>query len=132
MLVPFPYVYVFSGLFAAYLGFSVWTRLDPRYPVAAAMALFVFAIVEDAGGNTNTSEALGVYVFILLVGGVALLLVDHVRPSGRARGAPQAKAPGADPSDGAKPAVEQRLDRLQQQPVTIVEAAAQQHDQHEQ
>jgi len=80
----FPYSVVFVGLLLAYLVYSAWARLDPRFPVAAALVLLAATAVVDALGAVGTANALAGYVFFLLAGGVVLLLVDHVR--GRASG----------------------------------------------
>lgn len=74
-----PYTTVFLGLLIAYLAYSVWARLDGRYPIAAALALLVATAVVDAAGDTNAANSLAEFVFFLLAGGVVLLLIEHVR-----------------------------------------------------
>ena len=94
-----PYTAIFLGLLVAYLAYSVWARLDGRYPIAAALALLVATAVVDAAGDTSAANSLAEFVFFLLAGGVVLLLIEHVRarrtlegssPSGS--GAPQSPA----------------------------------------
>ncbi len=74
-----PYTELFVGLLVAYMVYSAWARLDSRYLIAGALALLVAAAIVDAGGATGAANTLAVYVFLLLAGGVVLLLVDHVR-----------------------------------------------------
>ncbi len=89
--VAFPFEPVFAGLLVAYMLCSAAMRLDSRYLVAAALVLLVVTAVVDAAGATATANTLAVYVFLLLAGGVVLLLVDHVR-EGRATPAPAVPA----------------------------------------
>jgi hypothetical protein len=74
-----PYTEIFVGLLLVYLAYSVWARLDGRYPIGAALALLVVTAVVDAAGNVSAANALAEYVFFLLAGGVVLLLIEHVR-----------------------------------------------------
>ena len=101
-----PYSVVFLALLVAYLVYSAWARLDPRYPVAAALLLLVATAVVDALGAVGTANALAGYVFFLLAGGVVLLLVDHVR--GRDR-ADRPDAASAGPAPAAEAADERHL-----------------------
>ncbi len=78
-----PYTDLFLGLLAAYMVYSAWARLDSRYLIAGALVLLVAAAVVDAAGATAVANTLAVYVFLLLAGGVVLLLVDHVREERR-------------------------------------------------
>jgi hypothetical protein len=79
MVVPLPYPEIFIALLVAYMVYSAWVRLDSRYVIAGALVLLVVAAVVDAAGATGTANALAIYVFFLLAGGVVLLLVDHIR-----------------------------------------------------
>lgn len=74
-----PYTEIFLGLLLAYMVYSVWARLDGRYPIAAALVLLVVTAVVDAAGDATTANSLAEYVFFLLAAGVVLLLVEHVR-----------------------------------------------------
>ncbi len=89
-IVTVPYPDLFIGLLGAYMLYSAWARLDSRFLIGAALILLVVAAVIDAGGATGTANALAVYVFFLLAGGVVLLLVDHVREE---RPAPSTETP---------------------------------------
>ena len=75
----FPYLEVFAVLLLVYLGYSYWQRLDPRFPVAAALVLLVATALVEAGGATDAADTLAEYVFLLLVGGVVLMLLERVR-----------------------------------------------------
>lgn len=79
----FPYTEVFLALLVAYMAYSVWSGLDGRYPIAAALLLLVVTAVVDALGNTGAANTLAEFVFFLLGAGVVLLLIEHVR-EGRA------------------------------------------------
>ena len=74
-----PYDVIFVGPLVAYLVYSVWARLDGRYPIVAALALLVATAVVDAAGNTNAADSMAEFVFFLLAGGVVLLLIEHFR-----------------------------------------------------
>ncbi len=74
-----PYTPIFVGLLIAYLAYSVWARLDGRYPIGAALALLVVTAVVDAAGDTSAANSLAEFVFFLLAGGVVLLLIEHIR-----------------------------------------------------
>jgi hypothetical protein len=123
----------------AYLGYSLWARLDARYPIVAALGLLVVAGAMDGVGQVDLANTLVVYVFLLMAGGVGLLLVDQVRRNARpiasaqrpAQGA-EAETPGPDPAKDGQAPTQETLDGLQQQPVALVEASAQKHHQHEQ
>jgi hypothetical protein len=135
--VSFPFTEVFLALLVAYMAYSVWAGLDARYPIAAALLLLVVTAVVDALGNTGTANTLAEFVFFLLGAGVLLLLIDHVRES---RAAPQAEPTGlASPAPGeaTQPADERErpsqhpLDRLEQQPVPVVDAPGRDHEHQE-
>lgn len=92
-----PYTDLFLGLLGGYMGYSVWARLDSRYLIAGALGLLLVTAVIDASGATAAANGLAIFVFLLLAGGVVLLLVDHVREE--RRGAP-VPAPTSDGRDG--------------------------------
>ena len=75
-------LYPFLVLLVAYMLYSQWAGLDPRYLIAAALALLVVAAVLDAGGETAPADTVATYLFFLLAAGIVLLLVDHVRHPG--------------------------------------------------
>lgn len=122
------YSLAFLGLLGVYAVYSVWAKLDPRYPVAGGLALLVAAALVDAAGATATANTLATYVFYLLGAGVLLLLVDHVRTARRAAGstAPAGEHPaaeGGDPADERDRSAKDPLHHLEQQPVTVVDGA---------
>jgi len=106
-----PYTAIFLGLLVAYLAYSVWARLDGRYPIAAALALLVATAVVDAAGDTNAANSLAEFVFFLLAGGVVLLLIEHIRDRPAVRG-PQpsvlraAQGPSAETTEEGKGSTE--------------------------
>ncbi len=73
------YTGLFLGLLLAYMAYSVWARLDGRLPVAAALVLLVVAAVLDALGASAPANTLAEFVFFLLLAGVVLLLIEHLR-----------------------------------------------------
>lgn len=77
MAVPYPEI--FLALLAAYLLYSMWARLDSRYPIAMALGLLFVAALADGLGKTATANGYAEYVFFLLAGAIALLVVDHLR-----------------------------------------------------
>ncbi len=76
---PLPYLGIFLVLLTVYLAFSVWLRLDSRYPILMALLLLVVAAVEDGLGRAALANSTAAYVFLLLAGGIVLLVVDHLR-----------------------------------------------------
>jgi hypothetical protein len=133
----FPFVPVFLGLFLAYLVYSVWADVDPRYPIVAALALLVATAVVDVLGDLATANTLAEYVFFLLAGGVALLIVEHFRerrrvpsPLGALGSASQGEA--AQPPQEGEGSAGETLDRVEQEAVPVVDAARDQDQQHEQ
>ncbi len=134
---PFPYVEVFLGLLVVYMGFSIWSGLDSRYPIAAALVLLVATAVVDATGNVAIANTLAEYVFFLLGAGVVLLLIDHVRESRRPSGAGRSLAPPtegktAETTEPGKGATDQSLDSVEQQSIPVVDASSDQHEYDEQ
>lgn len=124
----FPYSELFLGLLLAYMVYSAWTRLDARYPIAAALVLLVVTAVVDALGATDSANTLAEYVFFLLGGGVVLLLVEHVRES-RGPPAPAATSsaelahpPARDAPREAEPGSDESLRRLPSPVVPRVDA----------
>ena len=129
-----PYPAIFLVLLLAYLVYSEWARLDPRYPVAAALVLLGVTAVVDALGALAAANTLAEYVFFLLAGGVGLLLVDHVRAGRRAAAAAPAlggtvvpPVPSTEPPDERQGPPEDPLDRPEQEAVSLVQAAGGEH-----
>jgi hypothetical protein len=134
----FPYLEVFGILLVAYMGYSVWEQLDPRYPIGAGLVLLVATAVTDSVGAPSSADVLAEYVFLLLGAGVILLLVEQVRPRRTTLRTPLVGGP-ADPEEHATDPSEERdlppqqpLDHLQQQPVALVHAPGDHDDQKEQ
>ena len=133
----FPYVEVFLALLVAYMGYSIWAGLDARYPIAAALALLVSTAIVDASGDTSAANTLAEYVFFLLGGGVVLLLIEHVRESRHSAASPTESAGGSkgDSSEApeqGKGTPGHPLDRLEEQPIPVVDAAGHEHEYDEQ
>jgi len=108
--VTLPYTDLFIALLGAYMLYSIWERLDSRYPIAGALGLLVVAAVVDAAGATGAANTLAVFVFLLLAGGVVLLLVDHVRegrPTPRS-GPPHSEGRGDGTEDPAAQSTDER------------------------
>lgn len=128
-----PYTPIFVGLLLVYMGYSVWARLDGRYPIGAALALLVVTAVVDASGNVSAANTLAEFVFFLLGGGVVLLLIEHLREKPAADSSGGLRTEGV-PSDSAKDrkgASEQSLEGLEQQTVSFVDGAGEQDREHE-
>lgn len=85
----FPFVPAFLVLLAVYMVYSAWARLDPRYPIGAALLLLVVTAIVDAAGSTGVANTLAEFVFFLLAAGVVLLLLDHVLEEPRGGGTPR-------------------------------------------
>jgi ABC-type uncharacterized transport system permease subunit len=101
-----PFVEAFLVLLAVYLVYSAWVGLDSRYPIGAAVALLVVAVVVDAAGNVGGANTLAEFAFWLLAGGLALVLVEHFRPrsrraEGRGVGSGEGTAPGRETPEPA-------------------------------
>jgi hypothetical protein len=136
----FPYLAVFGVLFLVYMGYSFWARLDPRYPIGAGLVLLVATALTEALGASPAAATLAEYVFVLLTGGVVLMLLDRVRtasgpmPTGdqsrEASGVPEEQPPH--PTDEGQGPPEHPLDHLKEQPVPPVDAAGGHDDQDEQ
>jgi hypothetical protein len=132
----FPYREAFGALFLLYLVYSFWQRIDPRYPIAAALLLLVATALVEAGGATDAADTLAEYVFVLLVGGAVLLLVERLRPdpSRPGRSGERAVPPVEDPShptdEGQGPA-EHPLHDVQEEPVAPVDAPGRENGQDE-
>jgi hypothetical protein len=77
--VAFPFVPAFLLVLLTYMGYSEWARLDSRYLIVGALGLLLVTAVVDAAGATDRANTLAEFVFLLLAGGVVLLLVDHLR-----------------------------------------------------
>jgi len=131
-----PYTAIFLGLLVAYLVYSLWARLDGRYPIGAALALLVVTAIVDAAGDTDAANSLAEFVFFLLAGGVVLLLIEHVRDrpspadSGRSRAA-GAQRPSPEPPEEPEGSAEQALHGLEQEPVALVDRTGDEDGDHE-
>jgi hypothetical protein len=130
-----PYVLAFVGLLAAYVGYSLWARLDPRWPIGAALVLLVVAAIVDAAQAVDAANVLAEFVVFLLGAGVLLLLLEHARDarhpvpdSGSLARDPET----TDPAEQRDRPSEQSLDRPEQEPVALVDAAGQEHHDEEQ
>jgi hypothetical protein len=121
-----PFASIFVVLLLVYLGYSVWARLDGRYPIGAALALLVVTAIVDAAGQTDLANTLAEYVFFLLAGGVVLLLIEHLRGRSRAAGTEPALAaqrvPSQPPEEGKRSA-DEPFHGLEEQPVAVVDGA---------
>lgn len=123
-----PYTEVFLALLLAYMVYSVWAGIDGRYPIAAALVLLVVTAVVDALGMVASANTLAEYVFFLLAAGVVLLLIEHVREgrrtdaSARTPTAVAAEPVPSDAADEAEAPSQEPLDRLEKQPVALVDA----------
>ncbi len=89
---PLPYLEIFVGLLALYVACSAWLRLDSRYPIAMALLLLVTAAVEAGLGHASLANTTAGYVFLLLAGGIVLLVVDHLRERSAVGGRPRTSA----------------------------------------
>jgi len=132
-----PYAAIFGGLLLVYMAYSVWARLDGRYPIAAALVLLVVTAVVDALGNGGLADTLAEFVFFLLAAGVVLLLVEHLRDRPRtAAPAPTPVLPAQgvppDPSEQREGPTEQPLEGLQQEAVPVVHGPGDDHRDDEQ
>ena len=133
----FPYTEVFLALLLAYMVYSVWARLDARYPIAAALVLLVATAIVDAAGSLASANTLAEYVFFLLGAGVVLLLIEHVRerPDTEYASGPAGSGSTADtvPPDSSHPRqghADDPLHGIQQEPVALVDAFREE-DQHD-
>ena len=79
----FPFTVVFLVLLLVYMVYSEWAGLDSRYPIAAGLGLFVVTFFVSAAGAADLANTLAVFVFLLVAGGVVLLMVDYVREGRR-------------------------------------------------
>lgn len=132
-----PYLEIFLGLFVVYLVYSALTHMDARYPIGAALLMLVAAAVADAANSVDLANTLAEYVFLLLAGGVLLLLVDHLRstphpsPAGSdSEGSLGPEGVPAEPSREGDTAPNQGLDRVEEQLVPLVDAAGHDDNQH--
>ena len=128
----FPYVEVFLALLVVYMAYSTWARLDARYPIVAALVLLIVTAIVDASGAGSAANTLAEFVFFLLGAGVVLLLIDHARAARRSTdptGGLVGTAAG-EPAESAQPrqgTTDDPLDRLEQQPVAVVDAPGREH-----
>lgn len=127
-----PYLEVFLALLGVYLIYSVWVRLDPRFPIVGALVLLVATALVDAANEVPAANTLAEFVFCLLAAGVLLLLVDHLRTSrsvasGSAGGAGTGHPAGQATNEGDRPS-EQLFDHVQEELVPPVDAPGREHD----
>lgn len=131
--VPFPYTELFVALLLAYMAYSVWVRLDARYPIAAALVLLVITAVVDALGATGPANTLAEFVFFLLGAGVVLLLIEHVRDG---RSAPAAASPdlavpsqavAADAAHEPERPTDQSFNGFEEEPVAVVDTPGEEY-----
>lgn len=101
--------------------YSEWAGLDSRFLLIAALLLLGVTAVADSVGALGAANTFAEYVFLLLAGGVVLLLVDHLRDGARAPGSgsvsgPRGPTPGpsGQPADERHRAANQVLDRSEQ------------------
>lgn len=88
-----------GGLLIAYVAYSLWAGLDPRYPLVAALVTLLGAFGVQAAGNTAIANDLALDTFLLFVAGLALLVLERVRRAGRdARSLPAVLEPPSDPA----------------------------------
>ena len=132
----FHYVALFGALLLAYMVYSAYAQLDPRLPILGALVLLVATALTEAAGFTDSADLLAEFVFLLLIAGVVLLLVDHLRkrPASSPSGAPSTAvmdASAPEPTNELQPTPHEPLDRLQEQPVAPVDAPSDHDDQDE-
>jgi len=131
-----PYSTIFVGLLLAYMVYSVWARLDGRFPIVAALVLLVVTAVVDAAGDTNAANSLAEYVFFLLAAGVVLLLVEHVRERGKSpaaadSGGPSPESVSSQPADEGKRPSEKTFHGLEEKTVPVVDRTGDDHENEE-
>jgi hypothetical protein len=121
-----PYTWAFVVLLLVYMIYSVWARLDGRYPIGAALALLIVTAVVDTLGQTSAADTLAEFVFFLLGGGVVLLLVEHLRerpvaapPS--AGGSLPAESEPSEATQERKGPAQESLDRFEEKSVPVVD-----------
>ena len=126
----------FVGLLLAYMAYSVWARLDPRYPVAGGVGLLIVAGIADASGAYSAAGVLGIYAFFLFGAGVLLLTIDTARKPRRetlvvpAGGVEPATERGEAPDERHR-ATEEPLHGLEKETVPVVDRPGHDHDQEE-
>jgi drug/metabolite transporter superfamily protein YnfA len=76
------YTVAFMGIALVYALYSGWARLDPRWPLAAALLLFVGAAVLRIDGAQIGGNLLTAYGMVSILVSLALMLTEHVRRTG--------------------------------------------------
>ena len=66
-------------LIAIYIIVSACSRLEPRVAIAIALALLIASAITLVLGKQDLAEQLAIYTFYLLVAGVVLLFIHHIR-----------------------------------------------------
>jgi hypothetical protein len=64
---------------AIYIIVMAYLRLEPRVTIVVAFALLIASAITMLLGMDDLSEQLAIYTFYLLVAGVVLLLIHHIR-----------------------------------------------------
>jgi len=75
---PLGEIIVFASITLYSIG-VVCFRLDPRLAIAVALTVFIAATITMVLGMMDLAQELAVYTFYLLVAGVVLLLIHHIR-----------------------------------------------------
>lgn len=122
-------------ILVTYVGYSAWTRANPRLPLYGALVVLLLAAVASGTGASALADSLAIDVVFLLVAGVALIGIDRVRPrrgGSSARLGAATDPPRPDPAQEGQPTAQHPLDHLEGQVVPVVDAPGQDHDQDEQ
>lgn len=120
------YTEVFVAVLALYLAYAVYARLDPWLPMYGAAALLLIGAGLNAVGQAGPADVLATDSFLLLAGGLLVLILTA---RGRARRA-AATGPTSEPVDERQPEAEPLLDHLEQHPVAVVDRPGGPDDEH--
>ena len=82
------YTVIFVVLLAVYDVYAFWARIDPRYPVFGALVLILLGAAASELRDPGTGEVLGIFGFLMLLAGAALLLFAPLRRPRPAEAAP--------------------------------------------
>jgi hypothetical protein len=131
-MLTFPFQELFLLLLVGYGVYSAWASLNPRLPVYAALVLLLVAAIADWSGAVGAANNIALDVAFLLMAGVALIALDRWRHRDRLVVRPAtADTPGTEPTKEHEPSTQHSLDDLESERVPVVDAAGQEHDQHE-
>jgi uncharacterized membrane protein YfcA len=75
----------FLAFLLPYLAWSTWARISPRYAFTLAMGILVAAAAADSTGYRLIANSLAEFFLLLLIGGVALLIIDQLRENHEGR-----------------------------------------------